>query len=308
MPSVVVVDQGGIPVVNTPLGAPMTVASNGFGVAVTIAANGFGTPVYLLNENGTPWTAYDPDASTLFARFTTPPTDARKTLISNLIIALKAADVWSKLDAFYVMAAHDAQAARQNWIRDAFNLTAVSSPSFTVDRGYATNGTTSYLNTGYTPATDGVNFTQNAASLGIWSREDSVNTGNDIGGREGATSRQTAIILRPTTTTLHARINLGNANGSIASNSSLGFFVASRDDASTIRTYRDGSLLGTGSYASTDPSPQPLFIGASNTNGTATAFQAREYAASMAGASLDAAQNANLYAALNTYMQAVGAA
>jgi hypothetical protein len=28
----------------------------------------------------------------------------------------------------------------------------------------------------------------------------------------------------------------------------------------------------------------------------------------MAGASLDAAQNANLYAALNTYMQAVGAA
>lgn len=249
-----------------------------------------------------------PETQALIARFTSPPSTARALLINDLIGSMISAGLWQKLDAFYVMAQYDAQAARQNWIRDAFNLTAVSSPSFTVDRGYATNGTTSYLNTGYTPATDGVNFTQNAASLGIWSREDSVNTGNDIGGREGATSRQTAIILRPTTTTLHARINLGNANGSIASNSSLGCFLASRDDASTIRTYRNGSLLGTGSYASTDPSPQPLFIGASNTNGTATAFQAREYAASMAGASLDAAQNANLYAALNTYMQAVGAA
>lgn len=78
---------------------------------------------------------YSPEALALSARFTTPPDTARKTLINNLIVALKAAGVWAKLGAPYLRAAADSQAARQNWLANQFNSTPVASPTFASDRG-----------------------------------------------------------------------------------------------------------------------------------------------------------------------------
>ena len=52
------------------------------------------------------------------------------------------------MEGLWVTAAADAQAGRQNWVQDAYNLTTVKSPTFTADRGYQGNGTTSYLWTG----------------------------------------------------------------------------------------------------------------------------------------------------------------
>jgi hypothetical protein len=43
----VVVASGGLPVINTPNGIPMDLASNGFGIPVTIATDGFGIAVNL---------------------------------------------------------------------------------------------------------------------------------------------------------------------------------------------------------------------------------------------------------------------
>ena len=44
----VVVASGGIPVVNTTAGMPMTLAANGMGIPVTIATNGFGIAANLI--------------------------------------------------------------------------------------------------------------------------------------------------------------------------------------------------------------------------------------------------------------------
>lgn len=111
------------------------------------------------------------EAADLVARFTTPPDNARKALIDTMVGVLKAAGVWSKLDALYIMAAHDSRAARRNWIADAYNLTPTSSPTFTADQGYAGDGSTSYLSTGFNPATAvSPKFVQNSAHLAAWSR------------------------------------------------------------------------------------------------------------------------------------------
>ncbi|WP_336802535.1 hypothetical protein, partial [Kaistia sp. MMO-174] len=71
-----------------------------------------------------------------FARLTNQPTTARKKLYNDLIVSLKTAGVWAKLDALYVLAAADAQAARQNLVANAYNISASGSPVFTADRGY----------------------------------------------------------------------------------------------------------------------------------------------------------------------------
>src|SRR5688500_11442038 len=59
------------------------------------------------------------EASALALRFTTDPGEVRRGLVDDCIGALKAAGLWAKLDAFYMLAAHDAQAARCNWVQDA---------------------------------------------------------------------------------------------------------------------------------------------------------------------------------------------
>lgn len=102
--------------------------------------------------------AYEPEALALFARMTTPPDARRKGLINTLIAGLKHAGVWSRLDAFYMLAAHTAQAACLNWVADAYNLTPVNNPAFEVDRGYTGNGLNAYLDTGFNPVTSGGKF------------------------------------------------------------------------------------------------------------------------------------------------------
>lgn len=89
--------------------------------------------------------AYDPAAQAFFERLTNQPTDARKALYNTLIVSLKDAGVWAKLDSLYVLAAADAQAARQNLVANLYNLTASGSPAFTVDRGYTGDGVAAYL-------------------------------------------------------------------------------------------------------------------------------------------------------------------
>src|SRR5690606_7666747 len=115
--------------------------------------------------------AYLPEAQALFDRFTTPPTTARKNLINDLFAALMEAGVYSKLDAFYIFAQYDEQAALQNWVADQYNSNPVNSPTFTVDRDYVGNGTSSYLDSQFNPSTAvSPKFVQNSAYFGIWSR------------------------------------------------------------------------------------------------------------------------------------------
>ena len=54
---------------------------------------------------------FSPQALALFARMSTPPTGARKVAINRLYNDLISAGTLSKMDALYVFAAADSQAA-----------------------------------------------------------------------------------------------------------------------------------------------------------------------------------------------------
>jgi hypothetical protein len=94
----------------------------------------------------------------LVARMSVAPTPARVSLINRVVRDLKNAGLWSspKLEGLYVFAAHDAQAARLNWL-GSDSASTVNGPTFTADRGYQGNGVDSYLQSGYLttwPSTD----------------------------------------------------------------------------------------------------------------------------------------------------------
>lgn len=243
------------------------------------------------------------EATALFARMTTQPTSARQTLINNAIVSLKTAGVWSKLDALYVTAAADAQAGQRNWIADAFNLSPTSSPTFTADRGYAGNGSSSYLDTNFNTST-GVNFTRDSASWSVFSRSSaalvpdgnfSTPNGTTLAGNgDGAPGNAAWRINGPSET---APVN---ADGS-------GLYSAVRTASATTALYKNGSLLQASSQTSAAPLNTTLLLGAFRQDASPAFFSTRQISAAAIGAGLTAQNALDLYNALHAYMTGVGA-
>ncbi|XAI95110.1 hypothetical protein [Microcystis phage Mwe-JY13] len=298
---IVEVVSGGIAATDTPDGAPVSVGTSGLPVRWVTSG---GIP---LNRGGTPPPSYDPDAEALFARMAVQPNDTRKGLINTLIVSLKSGSVWTKLDFLYVFAAHDAQAARLNWRQNLYNSSLVNGPAFTVDRGYAGDGSSSYLNANFNPATAGGVYAQNSAHLGVWSRTDTNAAHFDIGARQSSTTQQSVFLAR-ISGLFSARINLDTPGLDSASGSSIGHFTASRTSSTDLANYINGSSASTGSNASAALFSANMFVGAANTAGSPSGLSPRQYAVAHGGSGLTAGEVSSLYNAINTYLVAIGAA
>lgn len=168
---------------------------------------------------------YDPAATALFARFTTPPTTARKALINDLIVSLKDGGVWDKLDVLWLIGA-DSQASTRNWVQDAFNLSAVNSPSFLADRRFASDGSTSYLETGFNlSSASGRKYMLNSAAIGVWCYTDGQSGVVDAG------TTNSIILPRNASDLALARANT-TTNTSRSNTSAIGLTQVSRTSAS----------------------------------------------------------------------------
>ena len=96
----------------------------------------------------------------------TLPSSGQQTLQNQLVVDLKDAGIWSKLDTFGVFATDgDSDFALIDWIR-LTDYTAVNSPTFTTNQGFQGDGVSAYIDTNWNPFTDGVNYTLNDASFG----------------------------------------------------------------------------------------------------------------------------------------------
>lgn len=277
---------------------------------------GLGNDIYVgrrhmgvrLTGGGAAAPALDADAATLIAAMTTEPDATRQGLIDDLIVGLKTDGVWAELDELWVTAAHAEQAALLGWKR-AHDLTAVNAPTFTTDRGFTGNGTTSYLNTNFVPSTDGVQYTQNDASMGVYSRTNSQLGRNDMGGRTSSNSGRAYFQVRTTGDLFNVDFNnAAFANRpSVANTNSSGFFAGRRTGASATQALKNGAVVATGTDSSSSLTNVALLIGGYNDAGTPGSFSTRQYAAAFVGAAMSEAQQLALYNRLQTYMTAVGA-
>jgi hypothetical protein len=242
--------------------------------------------------------AYEPEALALFARMTTPPDARRKGLINTLIAGLKHAGVWSRLDAFYMLAAHTAQAARLNWVADAYNLTPVNTPAFEVDRGYTGNGLNAYLDTGFNPVTSGGKFALNDAHLGVWCLTDAAEDKNDIGNTNARIFARTA-----------ASAISGRMNDSIAPSplppaaTSVGHTIFTRAGAAGYRIDKGGINRATPSNSSTSMASANFWVAGANGGNHCT----KQIAASHFGSCLDGENVVQTNSALRSYLTSVGA-
>lgn len=245
---------------------------------------------------------FDYLTSALTNAMTTEPTFARSVLIDNFFKTIRPAGIVDALDAIYVTAAEDSQAATLNWLDPTkFNLTIVGTPTFTQNKGFTGNGTNAYLNTNYTFGQG--KATQDNNSGGIW-------TNSAINENRIAMGINNWLIYPRNT-----GFNIETRNHTTASNTttfgglnSVGLVAMSRSSASTYMVYKDGVLRNTLSNTSTTPSAHPvLLLAQNNSTGTAINFSNRIVNAAFIGRALTDSQQTTLYNAFNTYLTAVGA-
>lgn len=266
----------------------------------------FGGELGFAARTGFAWRA---ETLAAIAAMTSAPAETRKQLLNTLIAGLIDDGVWAKLDWLSPLAAHDAQAGRLNLVNPAQAMTAVNAPTFTVDRGYAGDGATSYLTSGWNPTQDAVNFAINSASMGIWSRGPEVAEnvrmmGNSISTLNARNTTNNAIAWANSST---------NQNRPLSTITALGLTAWTRDGAATGAIYKDGAALGAiTTTAAAALQNGDFFVGCYNNNGvdgqSPLSFTSQQIAVVWWAGGLTAGEQLAAYNRLHTYLVAVGAA
>jgi hypothetical protein len=260
-----------------------------------------GPRLVLLGGNYTPVNA---EASALIARMTVAPNARRKRAIDTLIGALKTAGVWTKLDTFYVLAAHDAASARLNWVSTSFNLTAVNSPTFVANQGYTGDGATSYLDTGFNPSTAGGHYAQNDSHMGVY-------VGTNISAATGSVNdcgHSSAMIHSRAGANIGAKANNTTSDApAISNNTSIGWTAWSRVASTDYSAVRDNGTPTAVTRTSAALVSLPFYMCCIAAAGpVGSLFSSRQIRAFHCGGGLTAAELNATYMALAVYMTSAG--
>ena len=250
----------------------------------------------LKSGGGTPAPpAFDADYQSVLdygtAQGYTLPSGGQQTLQNDLLVALKAAGVWDKLDTFRVYANDGgSNFALIDWKRLAL-CTAVNSPTFITNSGFQFNGTSSYIDSGFNPQTTlGLsNYKLSNASIGAWITVAGTTATIAMIGQIGAAG----VRIQNASTSAH-RVNSGSI-GTTVDLSGTGLKAANKTGTNA---WAVGSgLTLTSGTGGADSNVQTNL---SDATGGGSYFNGRT-AISYAGASLFA-EHTNLYNALNTYI------
>ncbi len=234
----------------------------------------------------------------------TLPTIDQQIKQNNLVVWLVNKGIWNIADIIYILATNgDRNYATINWKNAAlFKCTEVNSLTFTSNQGFTPNAVDSYLDTGWVPSVNGVNFQLGNASFG-----GKINSGStsqswvEFGSaRAGAVSG--SYFLGRFSGQIGYRIN-DSFTRQVAEASPIGFWHIDRNGsgAGTKFVYKNGSLFNTAGDNSVDLPDVSVTIGCLNNGGTKQSFSGRQISMFFAGASLTSTQAADLYTGWNTY-------
>jgi hypothetical protein len=249
----------------------------------------------------------DPDYQAILDYATTQgytlPSAGQQALQNQLVVDLKAAGIWSKLDTFAVFATDgDSDFALIDWIRLS-QYTAVNSPTFTSNEGFQGNGTSSYVDTNFKPSVNAVNMSINSSSFNIYQRIDSsvANYGH------GAYSTPSGLYINPLArfpTVGFRSWHNSNAGGNSGTYSGApSFYSTDRSGSGSVIHINNGSQIGNITLSSSSLPTRNILLFASATNSTTGIGELNNAQISLVsiGASLNTEKTA-FYNAINTYL------
>lgn len=172
----------------------------------------------------------------------TQPSAAQKTKENNLIVALKAAGIWTSLDLFYNLYTDgDASYAKLNWKTPAsYPLNGTGhEPTFASLTGFSASNN-NWFATGWNPSTNGVNYTQNSSSIFM---DVTAASGHTCGCSQAANFVYLNI-------NADGVINSGSPGVNIVGTGGAGTYQLQRSGATTVTIFKNGASIGTNATAS----------------------------------------------------------
>lgn len=268
-------------------------------------SNSFGIPFSKRAGGGA---GFDPDYQSVLDYATTEgytlPSAGQQVLQNQLVIDLKDAGVWSKLDSFSVYATDgDADFALVDWVR-LTTQNAISSPTFTVNQGYAGDGVSAYIDTLYNPFTDAVNFLLNDNSFGGENLNATAQQGVFISAFDDAPPQIYSEISNdnPNTRFIVFDSSPIGRTPSVLADEQDGHLIIDRNNSSAFEFYRDNVSL---------PLQVTVSVGLPNVNFRLFArsndsfYGNGEATYNFMGASLDATERGDLISAIDNYKAAI---
>lgn len=244
--------------------------------------------------------SYDSDAVAYFTA--TGITDAtRKGHLNTLVVGLKADGLWTKIDWLLVAGATSLE-MRTNVRAPSKVASAINSPTYTTDRGFTGDGSTSYLDIGEVYNNTGNQWSQNSATIGVWCNLEAGATGiQPHCGNTGADRN----VIRARNTAGNESFNINDSTASILranAGSRTGHRAASRNSSTDKRGYVGGSLVTTLSVSSSSVSA---------TNGTVlrggSVYTSDRISGFYSASDFSDADHTAMHSRLNTYLTAIGA-
>lgn len=237
--------------------------------------------------------------------------DARVAILNTFIRAEKFSGAWALTDDYWALWA-ESEAQGLTSLKQLRLATVVAAPTFTEDAGYAFNGTTQYINTGFLPATHAVAMAATSARIAVYERTN-VAAGTYAAGVANTSSRRLAIVPRGASGVNAAgEMNAEIGSFTLPAADSLGFVAVSRAGATAANcaAYKNGSamtrVVDPSAFGATLPTAA-LYVGGLNSAGTFATGRASSLGFVCVGAALSAAQEAAQYAAVQAFATAVGA-
>lgn len=181
--------------------------------------------------------------------------------------------------------------------------TEVLSPSWTMNQGYAGNGTTSYINANYIPSSNSVYESQNSTCFGVYIR---TNTGaaNKVDMGSNDTTKSITAYTKWGDGKIYSNINDNTAGSIVTATSASGMTHWERTSATNVNMYRNGVSLGSIVANSVGLPTKTIYIGAWNNNGIAANFSDRQISFAYIGDS--SVNQLNIYNRFQTFMTALG--
>lgn len=247
----------------------------------------------------------DPDAQLFITATGISGTNA--TAINQLVINLKAANIWTKMKAIYPMVGLNSTTYKFNLKNPidsnaAYRLAFFGGGTFSAN-GYHPGGVNGYADTFLNSS---LNLNMNNAHLSYYSRTQTISTTqSDIGNNVNAPP-MTAFIASTNT------INVGYYGDSTFSTTQTisdkrGFVISSRTSPTSLKLYNNGSLTNTQTGTNTTSPPNlNLFIGARNNSNTADVYSTKELAFASIGDGLTDAEALAFYNAVQTFNTTLG--
>jgi hypothetical protein len=227
----------------------------------------------------------------------------RQTIVNTFITCLKSASLWSTMDRYWLLAGENTQSALTDMV--GLSLATNHGSTFTPSQGYTGNGSSFFVDTGYTA---GTNYTQNSAVYGgqvQTSRTTATGSPAEFGADNAGFTQNAVLIPYNSSNNFSVVLNATTPSAGSATNAQ-GSYIISRTGASAGAAYKNGTSFSTFATASTGLPGVTFYVGANHQGGSANSFSTDQISSFFAASGWNSTQATNFESCQNAMMTSIG--